>query len=159
MNPTNYRPISLLTSFSKVFEKALFIRLSEHFYSNKLLVGNQFGFRKGLATEGATFNLTNEFLNALNNKAMAGSIFCDLQKAFDSVNHDLLLSKLPYYGISGKTKLLLISYIENRYQKVEIINSYLNSNRVSKWTNMKYGVLHGSILGPLLFLVYINDLL
>jgi len=70
MNPTNYRRISLLTSFLKVFEKALCIRLSEHFYSNKWLVGNQFGFRKGLATEDVTFKLTN-FLNALNNKAMA----------------------------------------------------------------------------------------
>ena len=159
MNPTNYRPISLLTSFSKVFEKALFIRLLEHFYSNKLLVGNLFGFRKGVATDDATFKLTNEFLNALNNKAMAGSIFCHLQKAFDSVNHDLLLLKLPYYGISCKTKLLLISCIQNRYQRVQIINSYLNSNRVSKWTKIKYGVPQGSILGPLLFLVYINDLL
>ena len=161
MNPTDYRPISLLTSFSKVFEKALCIRLKEHFYSrsNKLLVGNQFGFRKGLATEDATFKLTNEILSALNNKAMAVSIFCNMQKAFASVNHDLLLSKLPYYGISCKIKLLIISYIQNRYQRVQIINSYLNSNRVSKWTKIKYGVLQGSILGPLLFLVYSNDFL
>ena len=99
MNPTNYRPISLFTSFLKVFERALYIRKTEHFYSNNLLVGNQIGFRKGVATEDAIFKLTNVILNALHNKAMAGSIFCDLEKAFDSVNHDLLLSKLPYYGI------------------------------------------------------------
>jgi len=74
------------------------------------------------------------------------------------VDHDILLSKLPYYGISGKAKLLLESYLQNRYQRVHITNSYLNSNAVSKWTKIKYGVLQSSILGPLLFLVYINDL-
>jgi hypothetical protein len=89
---------------------------------------------------------------------MAGSIFCDLEKAFNSVNHDILLSKLPKYGINGKAKLLLESYLQNRYQKVQITNSYLNSNTISKWTKIRYGVPWGSILGPLLFLVYINDL-
>jgi len=89
---------------------------------------------------------------------MAGSIFCDLEKAFDSVNHDTLLSKLLYYGINGKAKLLLESYLQNRYQRVQTTNSYFNSNTVSKWTKIKYGVPQGSILGPLLFLVYINDL-
>ena len=105
MSPTSYRPISLLTSFSKIFEKALYISITEHFYSNKLLVGNQCGFGKGIATEDAIFKLMNEILNTLNNKTMTGSIFCDLEKAFDPLNHDLLLSKLPYYGISGKAKL------------------------------------------------------
>jgi len=71
---------------------------------------------------------------------MAGSIFCDLKKAFNSVNHDLLLSKLPYYGVRGKSKLLLGSYLQNRYQRIQIINSYLNSNTISKWTKIKYGV-------------------
>ena len=79
-------------------------------------MGNQFGFRKGIATEDSIFNLTNDILNALNNKTMAGSIFWDLEKAFNSVNHDLLLSALPYYGMSGKAKLLLESYLQNRYQ-------------------------------------------
>jgi Notch-like protein len=126
MTQTNYRPISLLTSFLKVFEKALYIRLIEHFNTNKLLLGNRFGFRKGIATEDAIFKLTNEILNTLNNRTMAHSIFCDLEKAVDSVNYDILLSKLPYYGISGKVKLLLDSYLQNRYQRVQITNSYLN---------------------------------
>jgi hypothetical protein len=146
-----------LTSFSKVSEKALYVRLTEHFNTNKLFLANQFGFKKGVSTEDAIFKLTNEILNALNNKTMAGSIFCALKKAFDSVNHDILVSKLPYYGISGKSKLLLESYLQNRYQRVQISNSYCNSNTVSKWTKIKCGVPKGSILGPLLFLVYIND--
>jgi len=74
------------------------------------------------------------------------------------VNHDILLSRLTYYGISGKAKLLLESYLQNRYQRVHITNLYLNSNTVSKWTKIKYGVLKGSILGPLFFLIYINDI-
>jgi retron-type reverse transcriptase len=109
-------------------------------------VGNQFGFRKGIATEYAIFKLTNEILNALNSKTMVDSIFCDLEKALDSVNHDILLSKLPYYGISGKEKLLLESYLQHRYQRVQIINSYLNITTTSKWTKIKYGVPQGSIL-------------
>ena len=72
-------------------------------------MGNQFGFRNGIATDDAILKLPNEILNALNNKTMGGSIFCDLEIAFNSVKHDLLLCKLPYYGISGKAKLLLVS--------------------------------------------------
>ena len=121
-------------------------------------MGNQFGFRKGTGTEDAIFKLTNEMLNALNNKTTAGSIFHNLEKAFNSVNHDLLLSKLPYYRISGLTKLLLKSYLQNGYQRVQIINLYLNSDKVSEWTKIKYRVPESSILDPLLFLVYITDL-
>jgi len=117
-----------LTSFSTVFEKAVYITLTQHFNNNKLLVGNQFSFRKDIATEDAIFKLINEILNALNNKTMAGSIFSGLEKAFDSVIHDALLSKLPYYEKRGKVKLLVKSYLQNRYQKVQIISSYLNSD-------------------------------
>ena len=80
MNPTDYRPISLLTSFSKVFEKTLYIRLTEHFYSNKLQMGNHFSFRNSVATEDAIFKLTNEILKALNNRTMAGTIFAIWKK-------------------------------------------------------------------------------
>jgi len=85
MNQINYRPMSLLTSFSKVLQKALYNRITEHLNTHNLLVGNQFDFRKGTVTEGAIFKLTNEILKALNNKILTGSIFCDLEKAFDLV--------------------------------------------------------------------------
>ena len=96
-------------------KKALCITVTEYCYSDKLLVGTQFCFKRGIATEDAIFKLTNEILNALNNKTMAGSIFCDLQTAVSSVNHDVLLSKLSFCGISGKGKLLVESYLQNRY--------------------------------------------
>jgi hypothetical protein len=113
----------LLTSFPKVLEKAIYIRLSEHLNCNKLLVNNQSGFRRGTAVNDAIFKVTNDVLNTLNNKKVSGSIFCDLEKAFDSVNHDLLAYKLPYFWISGKTKLLQESYLNNRYQRIKIENS------------------------------------
>ena len=77
-------------------------------------MGNQFGFRKGIANKDAMFKLTNEILNSLNNKTMAGIIFCNLEKAFDSVNHDISLSKLPHYGIRFKAKILLEFYLQIR---------------------------------------------
>jgi hypothetical protein len=136
MNLTNYRPTSLLTSFFKVLEKALYSRLREYFYNNKLLVANQYGFHKGQTTDDAILKLLNEILDALNNKMKTGSIFCDLQKAFDTVNHELLLDKLQYYGIKGKAKTLLESYLRGTYQRVQITNESSNINTLSNWTTI-----------------------
>jgi hypothetical protein len=130
MNPANYRPIPLLTAFSKVLEKALYIRLTEHLSTYQLLADNQFGFRTGTATEDAILKLTNGILNPLNNKITAGRIFCHLEKALDSVHHDIPVSKLQYYGIRGKAILLLESYLQNRHQRVYITNTHFNSNSV-----------------------------
>ena len=109
----NYRPISLLTSFSKVFEKIIYNRLLKHIETNNILVNEQFGFRIS-STDKASYKLIHEILNALNDKMMVGGIFCDLQKAFDCVNHNILLKKLEFCGITGITYKLIKSYLGGR---------------------------------------------
>ena len=131
-NCSNYRPISQLTSFQRFSKKLSTVDL----VNKKSLAGNQYGFRKGLTTENAIFKLINEIYDSLNNKMRIGSVFCDLQKAFDTVNHEILLNKLQYYGIKGKAKTLLESYLQNRYQRVEISSQYSNSKTLSDWTKI-----------------------
>jgi hypothetical protein len=114
----NCRPISLLTSFSKIFEKEIYKRLYHHIKRNHILADEQFGFKYGLLTDIASFHLTNNILTALKNKLLVGGIFCDLQKAFDSVDYNVLLSKMEFYGISGKAYNLIKSYLLQRYQRV-----------------------------------------
>jgi len=123
---------------------------------NNILSNEQFGFRPDHSTEQAAFTLINCILNAMKNNQTVGGIFCDLTKAFDCVNHDILLDKLMFYGVHGKFRSLLESYLKDRYQSVSLGNLNL-SNNDSEWLEIKCGVPQDSILGPLLFLIYIND--
>jgi hypothetical protein len=113
-------------------------------------------FYKNSSTSDTTYKLLKEILDALNNNLLVGGIFCDLRKAFDCINHDLLLSKMEFYGVRGISNRLIRSYLSNRYQRVTLNK---NSNRYSSyWKLISHGVPQGSILGSLFFLLYINDL-
>jgi hypothetical protein len=105
----------------------------------------------------AIYALINNVLSSLNNKLMVRGRFCDLQKAFYCVNHDILLSKMKYYGIKDIANKLIESYLRNRYQRVVMIDGKLNKC-YSGWEQIRHAVRQGSILGPLFFLLYINDL-
>ena len=115
---SNYRLISLLTSFSKIVEKITHKRLYSYLITNDILVNEQFGFRDKLSTDTATYASLDKVLTSLDKKNYVGGLFRDLQKAFDCVNHDILLTKLKFYGITGGAYKLIRSYLDNRYQRV-----------------------------------------
>lgn len=151
-DPGNFRPVSVLPVLSKIFEKLILNQITIHFSVNQIFHTQQFGFTKGRSTIDAGANLVRYIFNAWENKEDAVGIFCDLSKAFDCVEHQTLLSKLHHYGIKDNALRLLHSYLIDRIQTVLI-----NEAR-STGSQVRIGVPQGSILGPFLFLVYINDL-
>ena len=149
---SNYRPISLLPIFSKIFERLIFNRLTEFIEKKNILTKNQFGFQKNKSTELAVTSIISRITNANDNKESSYCIFLDFAKAFDTVNHDILLEKLKHYGIKNKAFLWFKSYLSKRTQYTQI------GDKLSDVGYIKHGVPQGSILGPLLFLLYINDI-
>ena len=148
----NYRPISLLSSISKILEKVVAINLVNHLEINNLLYNNQYGFLRGRSTLHNITKLTSTISQNLNEKKYVIGVFLDLKKAFDTVSHEILLLKLNKLGISGTPLKWFTSYLSGRSQFTEI------SGAKSTELAIDISVLQGSILGPILFLCFINDL-
>ena len=148
----NYRPISLLPAISKVLEKIIALQLSSYFEKNKLLFDNQYGFRPKHSTEHAALELIDRITNKMDTNEIPLHIFLDLSKAFDTIDHSIILNKLKYYGLKGSNLNLFQSYLSNRKQYTEI------EDTTSTILPIQVGVPQGSILGPILFIIYVNDL-
>lgn len=148
----NYRPISILPVFSKGLEKLISERMSSFCEKHNIITNSQFGFRKHLSTESALLTQKEIILQAIENKLVTLGVFVDFSKAFDRINHVILLKKLENYGFRGVYLTLLECYLQFRRQAVVI------DNEISDYKAVKLGVPQGSILGPLLFLLYINDI-
>ena len=148
----NYRPISILSCFNKIFEKILQYALVRHIENNNILYRNQFGFRKYHSTIDALIATHDYIIENLDKNKKIMGIFIDLKKAFDSIDPQILIQKLEYYGITGPFQKIIESYLTDRKMYTTIQN-YSSGTRP-----IKYGVPQGSVLGPILFTIYINDI-
>lgn len=150
-NMENYRPIALLSVFSKILEKCVASRIYSFLNKFNILNKNQFGFRKNLNTSDAVIKLLNTVYKSTDDKYLTLAIFADLSKAFDCVDHKILLKKLDYLGIRGVAHSWIASYLSNRTQIVKIGSS------ISSPVTLTSSVPQGSVIGPLLYILYVND--
>ena len=150
-NIENYRPISILPVFSKVLERIMYNSLYEYFMNNNLLHKNQFAFQINNSTEHAILQFTRDIAQNFDNGKFTLGVFIELSKAFDTVDHQILLKKIKHYGVNEKTLTWLQTYLFQRKQYIE------NSNDIKYFIEIDYGVPQGSTLRPLLFLIYINE--
>ena len=151
-NVSNYRPISVLPLFSKLFERCMCSRLVEFVNRFSLVSPKQYGFQKGKSTIDALVDLTEYIYAALNDKKHCLSIYVDLRKAFDTVSHEILLRKINQYGVRGLPLRWFADYLRERQQRVKVGKDLSDSRKVN------VGIPQGTILGPILFLFFINDL-
>ena len=152
----NYRPISLLITVSKVLEKLIYKRLYSFLNANGTLFTSQYGFRKNHSCEHAILELTGHILQAKNNGEQTACVFLDLSKAFDMLDHHIFLSKLEKYGIRGTPLNWFKSYLDGRSLVAKIPTSPSTITYSDKF-DISFGTAQGSCLGPLLFLIFIND--